>query len=889
MIIIMKILNTKVLNGPNYWSNNRKKLIEIKLDLEKFEHLPTNLLNGFATRLKNLLPTLYNHRCSIGSKGGFFKRLEEGTWLGHVIEHVALELQTLAGMDCGFGRTFSAHEEGVYHVVFSYQIESAGLYAAKAALNIVACLAGDEDYLVLDDDLNELKRLFESEKLGPSTASIVNEAQKRNIPVISHKDLSLIILGQGTHQKKIWATMTSQTSAIGVDIAADKEMTKCILAKNYISVPEGMILRSVDELDDAITQMGFPLVIKPQTGNHGRGITININNKDKAIKAFACAKKISGKVILEQYIKGHDYRFLVINHKLVAVAKRTPAMIIGTGFHTIQELIDITNEDPKRGNDHENMLTMIKVDEETLTILNDKKLSLHSLLAEGEQLYLKGTSNLSMGGTAADVTDEVHSFNIKLAEKISRLVDLDICGIDIVCKTISKPIIKGNGAIVEVNAGPGFRMHLSPDEGVSRNVAAPVLDMLYPAKNISRIPLVAVTGTNGKTTVVRLIAHLAKQASHSVGFTTTEGIYINNELIYSGDCSGPSSAMTVLQDPTVDFAVLECARGGILRSGLGFDQCDISIITNITSDHLGLNDIHTMAQLTKVKAVVAHSTTDDGYSILNADDDLVYGIKKDLFCHVALFGKQDSARIREHCDAGGLAAYIEDHFIVIRRGNIKNKLARIEDIPITFQGTALCMMQNVLPAVLAGVISNFGLINIMKALSCFDPSVENMPGRMNVFNFGHYKVMMDYAHNEAAFIELKHYLSKVICKNKVGIIGATGDRRPEDIQKIGYYSAQIFDEIIIRHDKDGRGRTNQELTNLLLQGIEYSGFQPKVKIISEEFEAIKYAMDHSILDTFIFYSVDDVFTSIEYMKKQESKFQNLTNKAENLCIQKENY
>ncbi len=886
----MKILNTKVLNGPNYWSNNRKKLIELKLDLEEFEFFPTSQLNGFTKRLKSLLPTLYNHRCSLGINGGFFQRLEEGTWLGHVIEHVALELQTLAGMDCGFGRTYSAHEEGVYHVIFSYEIDSAGLYAAKTAVNLVETLALEKDYQCLEHDLNELKRLFDSEKLGPSTGSIVNEAKTRKIPVISTKGSSLIILGQGIKQKKMWATVTSQTSTIGVDIAADKEMTKQILAANYISVPEGLILQSLDELEEAVAQINFPLVIKPQTGNHGRGITTNINSLEKALKAFSIAKKVSDKVIVERYIKGEDYRFLVVNHQVVAVAKRTPAMIIGTGFNTIQELIDITNQDPKRGHDHENLLTTIKVDVETQTILKDKKLSLNFILPEGEVLYLKGTGNLSAGGTAADVTDDVHPFNIHMAEKISTLIDLDICGVDIVCETVTKPIIRDNGAIVEVNAGPGFRMHLAPNEGQARNVAVPVLDMLYPVGSTSRIPVIAVTGTNGKTTVVRLIAHLAKQACYSVGFTTTEGIYINNELIYSGDCSGPASASTVLQDPMVDFAVLECARGGILRSGLGFDQCDISIITNITSDHLGLNDIHTLEQLAKVKAVVANSTAIEGYSILNADDDLVYAIKKDLSCNVALFGKQDNERIREHCDAGGLAAYIEHDFIVVRRGHDKSNLAKIADIPITFYGTAICMIQNVLPAVLAGVISNFGFINIMKALYCFDPTVENMPGRMNVFNFNRFKVMMDYAHNEAAFIELKHYLNKIICKKKVGIIGATGDRRAEDIQKIGYYSAQIFDDIIIRHDKNGRGRTNQELTNLLLQGIKNSGLQPKVTIISEEFEAIKYAMEHAIDDTFIFYTVDDVFTAIDYMKKEERKFHDLpNNKAENLCIQKESY
>ncbi len=885
----MKILNTKVLNGSNYYSNFRKKLIELKLDLEEFEERPTHLIQGFSNRLQTLIPSLYTHKCSPGVEGGFLQRMEKGTWLGHVIEHVALELQTLAGMDCGFGRTFSAHEHGVYHIVFSYEIKNAGLYAAQAAFNLVDCLANGKDYLHLQDDLDELIDIFEHEKLGPSTGSIVEEAKRRKIPVSVDNDSLLITFGQGVNQKKMWATVSSQTSSMGVDIAADKEITKRILDANYISVPKGTIVHSQEELLDAIKSLGFPLVIKPQDGNHGRGITTNINSKEKALAAFVIAKKISNNVIVEHFIQGNDYRFLVINHKLVAVAKRTPAMIIGNGVDTIDALVMKTNQDPKRGHAHENTLTTIKIDDETNTILKENHLTLDSILPKGKVLYLKGTSNLSSGGTAADVTDEVHPFNIKMAEKVSRLVGLDICGIDVVCKTITAPIKKDNGVIVEVNAGPGFRMHLDPCEGPGRNVAAPVLDMLYPNPRDARIPVVAVTGTNGKTTVVRLISHIARQARYYVGFTTTEGIYIDNELIHSGDCSGPVSALTVLNDPMVNFAVLECARGGILRSGLSFDECDISIITNITSDHLGLNDIHTLDQLAKVKAVVAQNTADDGYCILNSDDDLVYDLKFDLHCKIALFGKQENMRIKEHCKAQGIAAYIDKGFIVVQRGNEKQNLAKVADIPITFQGTALCMIQNVLPAVLAGVVSNIGLMTIMKALYCFDPSVENMPGRMNMFNFDKFKVMIDYAHNEAAFIELKHYLSQMDCKNKVGIIGATGDRRAEDIQKLGYYAAQIFDEVIIRHDLDGRGRSKQELTDLILQGISHSGLQPKVTHISEEFKAIKYAMDNAKQGTFIFYTVDDVFTAIDYMKKEERKFCDLTQKAEKLCFQKESY
>ncbi|MDP3560141.1 MAG: cyanophycin synthetase [Legionellaceae bacterium] len=868
----MKILSVKVLRGANYWSNYRKKLIEMKLDLETYEDYPTNKLPGFTERLKVLIPTLFSHRCSPGVEGGFFLRLEEGTWLGHVIEHIALELQTLAGMNCGFGRTFSAEKEGVYHVIFAYEVESAGLYAAEAAVKLVDCLAHEKEYTTLAEDIAALQTLSEQEKLGPSTRAIVDEAQKRKIPFTRFKDNSLIILGQGCYQKKIWATMSSQTSAIGVDLVADKDLTKQMLGLNLIPVPSGVILTSLDELEQTIRQLGFPLVIKPLDGNHGRGVSTDINTLERAILGFKFAQSIAKEVIVEKYIKGRDYRFLVINYQVVAVANRVPAMVVGTGMQSIQALIDEINRDPKRGIGHENTLTAIKIDEVTLSILNAKKYSLDTILPEGEVLYLKEAANLSSGGTAIDVTDEVHPYNIHLAERVARIVNLDICGIDVIAEDISIAINEDNGAIIEVNAAPGLRMHQSPNHGISRDMGTPILDMLYPAGSASRIPVVAVTGTNGKTTVVRLIAHIADYMSHHVGFTSTEGVYINRLLVHKGDCSGPQSAAVILQDSLVDFAVLECARGGILRSGLGFDQCDISVITNITSDHLGQNDIHSLEELVKVKAVVARSTTDAGYSILNAEDDLVFALKETLSCNIALFGMHENARIREHCHVGGLAAYIEDGFIIVKKGANKNSIAKVRDIPLTFSGTADFMIQNILPAVLAGVISGFSTENIVKALHGFHPSSENIPGRMNIFDFDHYKVMVDYAHNEASYLEIKKYLSTLDCTKKVGIIGATGDRRDEDIQKIGAYAALMFDEIIIRHDKDGRGKTNQQLTDLIMQGIRSSKLQPSMKIISDGFDAVQYAMSTAVPGTFIYYTVDDVLAAVEYMEAEELKY-----------------
>jgi cyanophycin synthetase len=867
----MKILKTQVLRGPNYWSNNRKHLIVMKLDLGVYEEMPTNLLGDFNKRLLEYLPSLYSHRCSEGIEGGLKIRLEEGTWLGHVIEHVALELQCLAGMDCGFGRTYGAEEYGNYYVIFAYKIANAGLYAGEAAVKFINALAEGKEYSI-QDDINHLKEINKKEGLGPSTQAIVDEAMRRKIPYTRLQNSSLITLGHGRNQKKIWAAVTSKTSSIGVDIAADKDLTKQILNTHNVPTPKGVTIQTKAELEEAIEELGFPLVIKPLNSNHGKGVTTNITNTQKALFGFEQAQKIAPSIIVERYIAGYDYRFLVINYKVVAVARRTPAMVVGDGVSSIEELIHQANQDPNRGEEHEKVLTIIKIDDSTFSILRQHNLSLASVLPLGQILYLKETANLSSGGTAADVTDEVHPFNLFLAERTARLIGLDICGIDVIAKDIHLPLGDHQGAIIEVNAGPGLRMHLAPNEGKPRNVAEPLFNMLFPNANSATIPLVAVTGTNGKTTVVRLISHMARYANYTTGATTTEGIYINNKIIYEGDCSGPASAAVVLQSPEVDFAVLECARGGILRSGLGFDECDISVVTNITGDHLGLEGIHTIEDLAEVKSVVARSTKKTGYSILNADDNLVYGLKKDLQCNIALFSMFESPRIRKHCAAGGLAAYIENGHVIVCKDSEQHSLCHVKDIPISFQGTATFMIQNILAAVLAGVLSHFGYEKIKEALLHFHPTPEHLPGRMNLFHFPQCNILIDYAHNEGAFCEIKNYLETIKCDTKIGIIGVAGDRRDEDIEKLGYHSASMFDEIIIRHDKDGRGRSNTNITQHLCEGIARSGLKPVVRIISDETEALEHVLARTHKETFVFCAVEDVFGVTNLLKKKEKHY-----------------
>ncbi len=884
----MRVINVNVMRGPNFWSNYRKKLIVVKLDLEEDENFPTNKIDGFAIALENLLPSMKSHRCSEGRENGFFDRVKEGTWLGHVVEHIALELQSLAGMECGFGRTRSTNVSGVYHVVFSYVIETAGIYAAHAAINIVEHLRNNLNYNIAHD-LEELRRIYNNEKLGPSTLSIVHEAEKHNIPWTQLNNDSLVMLGQGSNQKIVCATVACSTSNIAVDIASDKENTRQLLSKSYIPVPKGLVLENETELFTAIKELGFPLVIKPINGNHGRGITTRIYSEEQALVAFNFAKQVSDEIIIEKFIRGNDYRFLVIDYKLVAVAQRIPAMIMGNfKGSTIQQLIDETNSDPNRGNGHDNILTKITIDENTQGILVKKNLTLDSVLPIGEILYLKDTANLSSGGTARDLTDSVHPHNVFLAERIARLMNLDICGIDVIAKDVNSPISEASGAVIEVNAGPGFRMHIAPSVGQARNVAESVINMLYKENAPARIPVVAVTGTNGKTTVTRLIAHMAKTAGQNVGYTTTDGIYINENPITYGDCSGPESAAVVLRDPLVDYAVLECARGGILRTGLGFDKCNISIVTNVTEDHLGLNDINTLEQLATVKAVVPNSTMDDGFAILNADDERVYTMRNNLDCNIALFSiNPENSHVIEHCKNGGLAAIVEKNYFVICKGEYKTRLARVNEVPLTLNGKANCMIKNILPVVLSGVISNFSKEHIINAIKTFYPTPENNPGRMNIFEFKNFQLMLDYAHNTDGFLQLKKYIFKVKSPLKIGIIAASGDRRDEDIRMMGIYAAQVFDKIIIRHDENGRGRTNEELTELLLQGIFATNEYIEVKVISDETEAILYAVNNSMPGAFIFVCSDNIRNSIEYVQYlQRSEIKNLTKFISNSTMEK---
>jgi len=838
----MNILKIQVLRGPNIWSNYRTKLIQMRLDIGELENYPTNLIPGFRERLQTILPSLIEHRCSEGCHGGFFMRVEQGTWMGHVIEHIALEIQSLAGMDAGYGRTRGTHEQGVYNVVFSYEDEEAGKYAATAAVALAEALVHNTEY-DLDRDIKKLKELWEYNALGPSTKSIVDEAAKRGIPYLRLGTDSMIQLGYGANQMRFQATTTCKTNVLAVGLAGNKHRTKQILGAAAIPVPKGSVCTDEASLKEIIETIGYPLVIKPLDGNQGKGATINITHWGQAVEALAVAQNFSRRVIAEQFVTGHDFRVLVINNKFVAAAKRLPAHVVGNGQDTVATLVHMVNLDPRRGNGHENVMTKIKLGADTDALLAQQGFTMDSIPAAGEVVYLKGTANLSTGGSAIDVTDEVHPENIFLAERIAKIIGLDICGIDIMAQSLSEPITQTGGMVLEVNAAPGFRMHLAPTEGKPRNVAAPVVDMLFPKDTPSRIPIIAITGTNGKTTTTRLMAHMGQTAGYKTGYTTTDGIYINGSLLLKGDTTGPISAEHILKDPMVELAVLETARGGILRSGMCFNKCDVAILTNIKEDHLGLNDIHTLADLANVKAVVVRSVKKEGWAILNAEDPYCRKIGRTLDCRVAYFSLDpNNEHVRRLQGAGHTVGVLEEGYLTIKQDGKSVHIAHVGDIPLTDGGKIKFMIANALAATLAGYVWGFTIKQIYDSLTTFIPGYELTPGRMNRFDVGNFNVLVDYAHNPHGYSAVEDYISTISARQKIGIISGVGDRRDQDITECARIAARMFDHVIIRQEHDLRGNSEQKLTHLLIDGLTEVKAGLTYDIIPNEEDAVRHAL-----------------------------------------------
>jgi len=843
----MKILRTQTLRGPNYWSIRRDKLIVMRLDLEDLAEKPSNEIPGFYEGLIDVLPSLVEHYCSPGYRGGFFERVRTGTYMGHIIEHIALELQELAGTPVGFGRTRSTSTPGVYNVVFEYVEEQAGRYAGRAAVRLCQSIVDTGTYpkQELAQDLADLRDLCNNAALGPSTETIVKEAQARNIPWLLLSARAMVQLGYGVHQKRIQATLSSFSGILAVELACDKEGTKTILKDGGIPVPRGTVIQYLDELSAAIEEVGgFPIVIKPLDGNHGRGISIDIKNQQEAEEAYdlASAASKTRSVIVERYYKGSDHRILVINGKVAAVAERIPAHVVGDGRSTVEELIEITNQDPNRGDGHANVLTKITIDKTALNVLGKQGYELTSILPQGAIAYLRATANLSTGGIAVDRTDEIHPENVWIAQRVAKLIGLDIAGIDVVTDDIRKPLKEVDGVIVEVNAAPGFRMHVAPSRGLPRNIAAPVIDMLFPPGTPSRVPILAITGTNGKTTTSRLISHICRQTGKVVGFTTTDGVYIDDYLVEKGDNTGPYSASMILKDPTVEIAVLETARGGILRSGLAFNQCDVGVVLNVAADHLGIGDIDTIEQMAKVKSVVAEVVSAEGYAVLNADDPLTASMAEKVKGRVAYFSMSpDNPIIHDHIRRGGMAAIYENGYLSILEGEWTLRIEEAVNIPVTMQGMAPFMIANALAACLATFVQGIDIELIRQGVRTFKPSVAQTPGRMNLFDLGHHHALIDYAHNPAGYEAVGGFVGNW-SGEKVGVVGGPGDRRDDDLILLGKLSALMFDRIIVKEDNDTRGRRRGEVADLILRGISEENGSLRPEVILDETEALEKAL-----------------------------------------------
>ena len=858
----LEIRRLRTFDGPNLWAY--KPLVHMELDLGRYEDYPSNLLPGFTERLVAAIPSLFEHRCSVGEPGGFISRMHEGTWMGHIVEHIALELQCLAGNMVKFGKTRSTDEHGVYNVVYEFIEETVGKEAGRIAVDLVMAVAEGRDY-PLAEAQKKLAEMVEELAFGPSTLAILTEAKSRKIPMIRLNDANLVQLGYGRFQQRIQATTTSQTRMIAVDIACDKHLTKRLLDDIGIPVPKGVVVRKVEDAIAEAEDMGYPVVVKPLDFSHGRGISLNLLNREQLVAAFEKAQEYTRDIIVERFLKGRDFRVLVVNGQVIAVAERVPAHVVGNGKDTVQQLVDTLNADPRRGVGHEKVLTQVKIDDQTQRLLEEQQLTLEAVPAEGRMVLLKSTANISTGGTAVDRTDETHFANLEMAARAARCIGLDIAGIDVICEDITQPISATGGAIIEVNAAPGFRMHVAPSEGTPRDVAGPVVDMLFPAGTPCRVPIVSITGTNGKTTTSRMCAHILKMSGHKVGLTTTDGIYINGNLIRSGDMTGPWSARMVLKDPGIDFAVLETARGGILRAGLGFDRCDVGAVLNISDDHLGLAGVHTLEDLAHVKALIVEVVKPEGWAVLNAQDPHCVAMAAKCDGKVAYFALDPQHEgFVAHLESGGVGATCERGSVVIRDGRKRIPVVDCVDIPATYGGVAEANVKNALAASLICYLSGVAPEDIRQGLMTFDASYHLTPGRLNLVDVRDFRVLMDYAHNVAAYEEMARFVAAFYKKRSIGVVAAPGDRQDANLRAMGEIAGRAFDHVIIKEDDHLRGRKPGEVSSIMAAGAESArGSREGIEVFLSESEAVEHALAMATKDDLVVITADDLHRTWE--------------------------
>ena len=852
----MEVSRIRVLRGPDFWS--RHTAIEAIVSCSGAESSIGDI-PGFEARLRARFPEI-----------GFLQPAghQDGISMAHVLEVAALNLQEQAGCLVTFSTTVQTSEAGVYQVVFEYGEEAVGRMALEIAQAL--CLAALQDtQFDLDKELGRLRELDEDERLGPSTGSIVHAAIARGIPYRRLTSGSMVQFGWGSQQRRIQAAETDGTSAIAQSIAQDKELTKKLLDAAGVPIPFGRPVVDEDDAWAAAEEIGLPVVVKPQDGNQGKGVTVNVASRDQLKVAYTAAVAISSSVMVERYLPGHDFRLLVVGGKVVAAARRDPPQVIGDGIHTVRELVEVVNSDPRRSDGHATALTKIRLDDIALARLALQDLSADSVPAKGSRVILRNNANLSTGGSATDVTDDVHPEVAARAEAAAQMIGLDICGVDVVCDSLHKPLEEQGGGVIEVNAAPGLRMHLQPSFGKARAVGEAIISTMFKAGNDARIPLVAVTGTNGKTTTVRLIAHLMAQNGLRVGMTNSDGVYIQNKRIDTGDCSGPKSARNVLLHPDVDAAVFETARGGILREGLAFDRCDVAVVTNIgIGDHLGMNFINTVDDLALVKRVVVQNVAPAGTAVLNAADPMVVKMAGVCPGSITFFTSDCHHPVMATHRAKGLrVVYLDGKEIVAAEGAMEQRIALI-DIPLTRNGAIGFQTENAMAAIGAAWALGIEWKTIRSGLATFINDATTAPGRFNVYDYRGATLIADYGHNPDAILALVSAIDNMPAKRRIVVISGAGDRRDVDISRQTEILGNAFDEVILYQDQCQRGRADGEVLSLLRQGLAKAKRTTVVEEVRGEFPATDLALSHLAPGDLCLILIDQVDEALAYIAKR---------------------
>ncbi len=826
----MDISRLRALRGPNLWS--RHTAIEAVVTCAADECCMASI-HGFEARLRARFPQI-----GLLQLAGH----AESVPLAHVLELAALGLQAQAGCPVTFSRTSATSDAGVFQVVIEYSEEEVGRRAFALALELCRAALADMPF-DLAAALHELKELDEDVRLGPSTGAIVNAALARNIPYRRLTKGSLVQFGWGSAQRRIQAAETDRSSAIGEAIAQDKELTKKLLDAAGVAVPHGRPVSSAADAWDALCEIGAPVVVKPVDGNQGKGVTVNITSREQLDLAYAAAAQISDEVLVEKFIPGSDFRFLVIGNQLIAAARREPPIVIGDGKQSVRALVEQVNSDPRRGSGHATSLTKIRLDDIALASLASQNFTVESVPEQGVRVVLRNNANLSTGGTATDVTDDVHPEMVASAVAAAQMIGLDICGVDVVCDSVLMPLEKQGGGIVEVNAAPGLRMHLQPSFGKGRPVGEAIIGSMFTPQQNGRIPLLTVAGTNGKTTTVRLIAHILTTQGLRVGMTNSDGVYIQGKRIDTGDCSGPKSARNVLMHPDVDAAVFETARGGVLREGLAFDRCDVAVVTNIgMGDHLGLNYISTVDDLAVVKRVVVQNVAATGVAVLNAADAMCVKMRDACPGSVIFFAQDKHHPVMATHRAQGLrVVYVDGDNIVASHGDALQRIA-LANIPITRNGTIGFQIDNAMAAIAAAWAQGVAWETICRGVASFVNDAQTAPGRFNFFDYRGANVIADYGHNPDAILALVPAIESIPANKRVVVISGAGDRRDEDIRRQTEILGGVFDEIILYQDQCQRGREEGEVLVLLQQGLVNAKRAKKIIEITGEFLAIDTAL-----------------------------------------------